>query len=125
MKNPFLKKSQVAIKPFGIFVSYPSSSFLFYQTIRKDRIMPEYIARDYSQRIEAIQYTDTQSAKQIKEMLDRFPAQVEIGIGKLLINSEPVKIGQYVSTTWTGISVNDAQIIKSRFKPIQVQHELV
>jgi len=129
MKNPTLKNLNRRINLLGFlfFVSaFQNPSYLSHQTNLKikDMFMSEYISNDNKQRIEAIQYTNLESAMEIKSMLDRFPCQVEVGPGKLLINSKPVKPGRFVCTTWTAIVVQDSEVILERFKPVQVQDEL-
>lgn len=83
----------------------------------------EYISRDYSQKVDAVQYTDKESLKKIKQMIGR-GYRVKEKEGELFIGEYKVEVGQFIVLTMTALIVKDHAVFGQRFKPIQTQGAL-
>lgn len=90
--------------------------------------MPWYVARNYLNRVEAVQFTNAESLKAINKLLEGFPHYTEPCVKGFYLKTESENIlvtpGQYVVTTWVAVVVKDAPVFEERFKPMIKQQEL-
>lgn len=87
--------------------------------------MGHYISRDYSQVVDAIQYINSESVEDIKNMLGtNSPYIIRKSSKGIFVGEYKVEQGQYVIQTQVAVVVKDQSVFHARFKRVEIQSDL-